>query len=123
MTDYYNDNTALTIPLRPDLSPSKNAQAYFKKYAKAKNALKHLEGLIEESRELIYYLSAQLYYLGAAADAKDADAVVDGLKKSGVIKAKKQRNRKAGKRKSRMFFQAQTATAFMSAKTTGKTTR
>lgn len=89
VTDYYNDNVKITIPLREDLSPSKNAQAYFKKYGKAKNAMKHLEGLIEESKELIYYLSSQLYYLSAANDTKEAEAVIDGLKKSGVIKTKK----------------------------------
>ncbi len=40
VTDYYNDNAQLVIPLDEKISPNTNAQKYFKKYTKLKNTLK-----------------------------------------------------------------------------------
>jgi hypothetical protein len=57
---------------------------------------------------------------GAAADAKDADAVVDGLKKSGVIKAKKAKEPQTREAQKPHAFSSSTATAFMSAKRPSK---
>lgn len=40
------------------LTPNQNAQRYFKKYQKLKEAVKHLTGLIEETKETIQYLES-----------------------------------------------------------------
>ncbi len=92
VVDYYNNNTVTTIPLREDLSAAQNAQFYFKKYAKAKNALKLLDGLIEESKELIYYISSQLYYLTSASNASEAQEIINELKKKNIIADKQKKH-------------------------------
>ena len=38
LENYYDNNKKIEISLRPNLSPSENAQKYFKKYNKLKNA-------------------------------------------------------------------------------------
>jgi predicted ribosome quality control (RQC) complex YloA/Tae2 family protein len=45
-----------TIPLDPNLSPSENAQAYFERYRKARDATSHLPALEAETRAEIAYL-------------------------------------------------------------------
>ena len=82
---------AVTIPLRADYDPSKNAQMYFKKYTKAKNAIIHLTKLIKESEEQVYYLSSQLYYLSNALNQSEADEIIEELTQRNIIKRKKKK--------------------------------
>lgn len=49
----YYDGSTVTIPLDPRLSPSKNAQQYFKKYGKAKTAVKGEAAPVKNKRKLI----------------------------------------------------------------------
>jgi predicted ribosome quality control (RQC) complex YloA/Tae2 family protein len=85
-TDYFSDDQQnITIPLRGDYSPSQNAQFYFKKYGKGKRALEHLEQLIAESEDTLYYLNAQLYYLTSAQNAAEAEEIVTSLRQHGFL--------------------------------------
>ena len=49
------------------LTPSQNAQRYFKKYQKLKEAVKHLTNLIEETKATIVYLDSVDTMLGQAS--------------------------------------------------------
>ncbi|AGU72478.1 Rqc2 family fibronectin-binding protein Fbp62 [Streptococcus constellatus subsp. pharyngis] len=56
--DNYYTSEKITIVLDKALTPNQNAQRYFKKYQKLKEAVKHLTGLIEETKETIQYLES-----------------------------------------------------------------
>ena len=56
--DNYYTNQPITIALDKALTPSQNAQRYFKRYQKLKEAVKYLTGLIEETKATILYLES-----------------------------------------------------------------
>lgn len=55
LPNYYDQNNLLTISLSNQQSPSENAQRYFKKYQKLKNAVKYLTEQIKLTRAEIDY--------------------------------------------------------------------
>ena len=56
--DNYYTNQPITIMLDKALTPSQNAQRYFKRYQKLKEAVKYLTELIEETKATILYLES-----------------------------------------------------------------
>ena len=56
--DNYYTNQPITITLDKALTPSQNAQRYFKRYQKLKEAVKYLTDLIEETKATILYLES-----------------------------------------------------------------
>ena len=56
--DNYYTNQPITIALDKALTPSQNAQRYFKRYQKLKEAVKYLTDLIEETKATILYLES-----------------------------------------------------------------
>ena len=54
--DNYYTGEKIMISLDKALTPNQNAQRYFKRYQKLKEAVKHLTSLIEETRATILYL-------------------------------------------------------------------
>lgn len=54
--DNYYTGEKIIISLDKALTPNQNAQRYFKRYQKLKEAVKHLTSLIEETRTTILYL-------------------------------------------------------------------
>ena len=56
--DNYYTNQPITISLDKALTPSQNAQRYFKRYQKLKEAVKYLTDLIEETKDTILYLES-----------------------------------------------------------------
>ena len=56
--DNYYTNQAITIALDKALTPNQNAQKYFKRYQKLKEAVKYLTDLIEETKATILYLES-----------------------------------------------------------------
>ena len=56
--DNYYTNQPITITLDKALTPSQNAQRYFKRYQKLKEAVKYLTELIEETKATILYLES-----------------------------------------------------------------
>lgn len=57
LENYYT-NQPITIALDKALTPNQNAQRYFKRYQKLKEAVKYLTDLIEETRATILYLES-----------------------------------------------------------------
>jgi predicted ribosome quality control (RQC) complex YloA/Tae2 family protein len=94
--NYYDDNQALIrIALDPLLTPSENAQRYFKKYTKMKNSLAIVEEQMEQTRQEIVYLGGLLQQLGTAS-LQDIQEIRDELAEQGYLKdrSKKQRKKK-----------------------------
>ena len=56
--DNYYTNQPITIALDKALTPNQNAQRYFKRYQKLKEAVKYLTDLVEETKATILYLES-----------------------------------------------------------------
>ena len=56
--DNYYTNQPITIALDKALTPNQNAQRYFKRYQKLKEAVKYLTDLIQETKATILYLES-----------------------------------------------------------------
>ncbi|MGT2926612.1 Rqc2 family fibronectin-binding protein [Streptococcus cuniculipharyngis] len=83
--DNYYTGQPVTIALNLALTPNQNAQRYFKKYQKLKEAVKHLTNLIEETKQTIAYLeSVDLSLTQASLD--DIDDIREELIQTGFVK-------------------------------------
>ncbi|CAM4192627.1 dihydroorotate dehydrogenase [Streptococcus penaeicida] len=65
--DNYYTGEKIEIALDLALTPNQNAQRYFKKYQKLKEAVKHLSGLIAETKQSIAYFESVEYNLSQAS--------------------------------------------------------
>ncbi|MGT2950018.1 hypothetical protein BU202_03315 [Streptococcus cuniculi] len=83
--DNYYTGEALTIELDVALTPSQNAQRYFKKYQKLKEAVKHLNNLIEETKSTIGYLESVDTMLGQAS-LSEIEEIREELIETGYLK-------------------------------------
>jgi predicted ribosome quality control (RQC) complex YloA/Tae2 family protein len=81
--------------LDPLLTPSGNAQRYFKKYIKMKNSQAIVEEQMEQTRQEIVYLEGLLQQLGTAS-LQDIQEIRDELAEQGYLRdrGKKQRKKK-----------------------------
>lgn len=83
--DNYYTGQPITIALDVALTPNQNAQRYFKKYQKLKEAVKHLKGLIEETKQSIaYFESVEVNLTQATRD--DISEIREELIESGFMK-------------------------------------
>lgn len=83
--DNYYTGEPLTISLDLALSPNQNAQRYFKKYQKLKEAVKHLSGLIEETKQSIQYFESVEYNL-SQANLDEIEDIREELVQAGFMK-------------------------------------
>ncbi|HEO8608189.1 TPA: NFACT family protein [Streptococcus suis] len=83
--DNYYTGEELEIELDVALTPSQNAQRYFKKYQKLKEAVKHLTNLIEETKATIVYLESVDTMLEQASLA-EIDEIREELIETGYLK-------------------------------------
>ncbi len=89
----------IEIKLDPKLTPSENANKYFKLYTKGINAKKHLEKLIKDSEEMIYFLQTQILYLNNAQSNEDVDEIKISLMENKIIKQNKKNSKMQSKSK------------------------
>lgn len=92
--DYYNDNAELSIPIDESISPNRNAQKYFKKYAKLKNTLKAVTPQKEQTESEIEYAMSVLAEIQAADDAQSLGFIREELIESGYIESKERNTKK-----------------------------
>ncbi|MGT2906316.1 Rqc2 family fibronectin-binding protein [Streptococcus dentiloxodontae] len=83
--DNYYTGEKISIALDLALTPNQNAQRYFKKYQKLKEAVKHLTGLLEETRQTIAYLESVDYNL-SQANMDEIEDIREELVEAGFIK-------------------------------------
>lgn len=92
--NYYDENGAsLTIPLDPQKSPSDNAQKYFSKYQKAKNALEIVQGQIQLARDEVTYFESLLQQVEAAS-TRDIEEIREELVEGGYIRDRRKKQNK-----------------------------
>lgn len=83
--DNYYTGQKITIALDKALTPNQNAQRYFKKYQKLKEAVKHLTGLIEETKQSIHYFESVEYSL-SQANMDEIEDIREELVQAGFMK-------------------------------------
>lgn len=92
VVNYYDEDQAtLAIPLDPLLTPSENAQKYFRRYNKSKNSLTAAARQLTETHEEIRYLDTLLQQLDNAGLA-DIEEIRAELAEQGYVR------RRAGKK-------------------------
>lgn len=85
VVDFYDERQrTLSIPLDPQLSPSENAQRYFRKYTKLKNSLAAATEQLEAAQAEIRYLETVLQALENAGP-EDIDDIREELASQGYI--------------------------------------
>lgn len=85
LTDFYTGEPVL-IPLDPLLSPSANAQAYYKKYNKSKTAIVEKNEQLEETNDSIAYLGSVLTFIDNTGSLNELETLKAELIETGYIK-------------------------------------
>ncbi|MGR3763801.1 Rqc2 family fibronectin-binding protein [Rossellomorea sp. NS-SX7] len=94
VVNYYDeDGGSITIPLNPQKSPSENAQLYFSRYQKAKNAIEIVNEQIKKAEDEIIYLERLMQQLESAS-TKDVEEIREELEEEGYLRARKQSKKK-----------------------------
>ncbi|WP_270311309.1 Rqc2 family fibronectin-binding protein [Streptococcus infantarius] len=109
--DNYYTNEKITIALDKSLTPNQNAQRYFKKYQKLKEAVKHLTGLIEETKHTITYLESVETALSHAS-ISDIEDIREELVETGFVK-RRTRNKRHKRKKPEQYLASDGKTIIM----------
>jgi predicted ribosome quality control (RQC) complex YloA/Tae2 family protein len=92
--NYYDEEgTTIISPLDPLKTPSENAQKYFTRYQKAKNALEIVEQQIKKAEEEVTYFSNLLQQVESASP-KDIAEIREELIEEGYIKQRQKKQTK-----------------------------
>lgn len=83
--NYYTGEN-VTIPLDVKLSPSKNAQAMYKRYQKAKTAVKEKQVQLEENEAEIAYLESTAAFLEQASTVEEVENIKRELTDTGYMR-------------------------------------
>ncbi|MCR5120816.1 MAG: NFACT family protein [Ruminococcus sp.] len=94
---YSEDGGKLDIELDPRLTPTQNAQKYYREYRKADTAEKKLAGLIAEGEQELVYLDSVLDQLTRAETDSDIDQLRGELAEQGYLR----RRTRAGQKEAR----------------------
>lgn len=96
---YDPEGKAITIPLDRGLSPSENAQAYFKKYTKAKNTRNEALKQAQKSKEELEYLKGVLLAVEQSTTLSNLEEIKQELAEQGYLRNenKKIKNKKQEK--------------------------
>lgn len=84
--NFYGNYETLEIPLQINLSPSRNAQNYFKKYTKLKNSILHAKEHKMSYEQDIAYLESVLFSISEAENLNELDDIKDELVATNIIK-------------------------------------
>ncbi len=99
--DYYSENyETIEIPLDVRLAPAQNAQAYYKKYTKLRNAEVELQKQIAAAGEELTYILSVLDTLSRASGQTELDEIRTELQSAGYGSRMKKNAIKGGQKKS-----------------------
>ena len=85
----YYTNDEIEIPLDPRYSPQNNAKRFFKKYAKAKTAVKEKTVQLAETDETLRYLRSVSAFVERAASPQEIEQIREELTEGGFLKKRK----------------------------------
>jgi predicted ribosome quality control (RQC) complex YloA/Tae2 family protein len=112
LPNYYDEDRPLTIKLNPALTPNQNAQKYFQKYQKLKNAVKVVKTQIEQANQEINYLESVLSQLEIAGPM-DIETIREELFAQGYVKKRSAKKQKQAKKSQPEEFQATDGTLIL----------
>lgn len=87
LVDNYYTGQEITIPLDITKTPSENAQAYYRKYAKQKRTIEVATKQVEQYNQVLEYLQSVEYAYGACTNSADLAEIREELQQSGFLKA------------------------------------
>lgn len=93
--NFYDNNILVKIPLQINLTPSRNAQHYFKKYNKLKGSITHAKEHKKEYESELEYLKSVLFEIEQAESIFELDEIHDEITTAGYLK----KSNKKGKKK------------------------
>ncbi len=93
VTSYY-DGQPVTIELDERFSPARNAQNYYKKYAKAKTGKKEKLIQLEECEKDIEYLSTVQDQISLSSTYEEMELIRDELIREGYLRGRQAKDRK-----------------------------
>ncbi|MHC5247914.1 fibronectin-binding protein EfbA [Enterococcus sp. LJL90] len=102
LANYYDEDRPLTIPLNPALTPNQNAQKYFNRYQKLKNAVKLVHQQIQESKDEINYLESLQSQLDLASP-RDLEVIKEEMTSQGYLKKASKKRKKEQPSKPEVF--------------------
>ena len=92
---YSEDQSSITIPLNPKLTPAQNAQRYFKRYSKLKQGRTITKQRLQQTEQDIAYIEEWLYFIESATTVvqlhelrREIDSIFGKEKASGKTSAK-----------------------------------
>lgn len=95
LENYYSQNLEkVKIKLNPSLSPSQNAQKYYKKYNKLKNAHEVVSEQLIKTQEEVQYFENILLSLDNCTEVNELDEIREELQNEGYIKRSVSKNKK-----------------------------
>ena len=92
LENYYNNNSPIDIPLDKKYSPQSNANRYFKKYSKLKNALEIVGIQKQDTITEIKYIESIIYELENCQNINDVQEIFEEISENNIFninKAKK----------------------------------
>ncbi|WP_003541583.1 Rqc2 family fibronectin-binding protein [Desulfotomaculum nigrificans] len=95
---YHPEAEEIVIPMDQSLTPSENAQAYFKKYLKAKNTREAVTAHLAQAEAELAYLEAVDNAVSQATDLADLDEIRSELEEQTYLKPKTQQGAKRSKK-------------------------
>lgn len=105
LINFYDENsTTINIPLNITLTPSENAQKFYKVYNKEKSAEKAVLLQKEENTEEIEYLETQLVNIENCTEDIEIDEIRNELTSLGYIRARKKAARAKQKQSKPMHY-------------------
>lgn len=90
--DYYTGQTR-TIPLEARLTPSQNAQKYYRQYQRMRAAQRHAKGQAAGAAEELSFLESELDDLRKTTDAAELDEIRAELVRRGYLRASHSRGK------------------------------
>ncbi len=113
VTDYTTeDQSQVSIPLRPELSPAQNVQTYFKRYNRARSAQRQLTEKIAQSEAEVEMLTQHAYNLKQCRSEEEIEQIRAEMVEDGILKQNARRKTAAKKSTEGMFDTYRTSTGF-----------
>lgn len=99
VSNYYDNNNLITIPLDNSITPSANAKKFFKKYKKLKNAKEFVDVQKHSVEDDINYLESIVYEINSANNIKELDSVFSELQENTLVNDRSKKSKKIKKKK------------------------
>ena len=106
LENYYDNGNTVRIPADVTLSPSQNAQKYYKEYRKKQVAESKLVDFIKEAKEEAEYIESVIDSLSRAETDAEITEIRTELAQMGYLKHRNNKNAKAAKALKPMEFES-----------------